>query len=507
MKVIWTPRFLFLVVAVCAAALAATQPTVRRGWEARNLMLVVDVTRSMMARDQIYEGAPESRLAMLRHRLPALIGGLPPGSRVGLSIFTERRSFVLFEPTDVQASYAALSGAIAALDWRMAWEGDSRVASGLQDALMTGAGRDYDLVFLTDGQEAPPLPWTGGPQFRGEVGAVGGLVVGVGGSRPVPIPKFDDRGREVGAYVMTDVPQESRTGRPPPDAESRPGFHLRNNPFGDMPPGTEHLTEVREGYLTELSAGLGLGYAGLARGDDLDAAILRFTRPRTVVADVDLSPVLGGVALAAAFLAHLWAFFDRRSVHGGPSIVRIKKRRIPMFKSLILPACVAFSVLLPGVSLAHGPTPQKVDEGIDIATPCELVWSTLLDFGSIGSWHPGITAVEASGASERGATRTLTLANGESVTERLDNVDGARQAISYRLSQENLKALPVSFYTAKMVVSRPDPGPTCHVDWEGRFYRGDTTNEPAEDMNDEAAVRAMTAFLSQGLEGLKAHFE
>lgn len=177
-----------------------------------------------------------------------------------------------------------------------------------------------------------------------------------------------------------------------------------------------------------------------------------------------------------------------------------------MKKSLVLAAVLALVAAVPSAR-AHGPTPQKVDEAIDIAAPCELVWSTLRDFGSIGKWHPEVKAVEAHGASERGSTRTLTLANGEQVVEKLDEVNGDLQSMSYRLSKENVKALPVSFYTAKMVVSRPEAGPSCHVEWEGRFYRGDTTNEPPPELSDEAAVAAMTDFMKTGLEGLKKAME
>lgn len=172
----------------------------------------------------------------------------------------------------------------------------------------------------------------------------------------------------------------------------------------------------------------------------------------------------------------------------------------------LLPLALACLMGAPA-ALAHGPTPQKVDTAIDIAVPCELVWSQLRNFGSIGDWHPDVTAIEAEGGSARGATRALTLSNGETVVERLDTLDGQKQMLSYRLSEENLDALPVSFYTARMTVSRPESGARCRVEWGGRLYRGDTTNEPPESLNDAAAVAAMTAFFEDGLAGLKAKLE
>ena len=157
---------------------------------------------------------------------------------------------------------------------------------------------------------------------------------------------------------------------------------------------------------------------------------------------------------------------------------------------------------------AHGPTPQKVDATIDIMAPCELVWSRLLDFGDIGAWHPQVTEVEATGAAKRGSKRSLTLTNGESLTEMLVTMDRSAQTFSYRLAQENIHALPVSFYTAQMSLERGGiAGRVCTVSWSGRLYRADTTNEPPEAFNDEAAVSALSAFFQDGLNGLKEALE
>ena len=45
------------------------------------------------------------------------------------------------------------------------------------------------------------------------------------------------------------------------------------------------------------------------------------------------------------------------------------------------------------------------------------------------------------------------------------------------------------------------------VTWTSRFYRADTINFPPENLNDEAAVKAMTEFMQGGLQGLKAKVE
>lgn len=151
-----------------------------------------------------------------------------------------------------------------------------------------------------------------------------------------------------------------------------------------------------------------------------------------------------------------------------------------------------------GLAHAHGPTPQKVDESITIASPAKKVWEIISQFDGIGDWHPQVTTAESTDET----TRTITLDNGEQVTESLDDKNSDQFLISYRLLQENFEAIPVSFYT--ITIQAHDEGDNkTTVSWSGRFYRADTGNFPPENLNDEAAVKAMTAFANAGLQGIK----
>lgn len=154
-------------------------------------------------------------------------------------------------------------------------------------------------------------------------------------------------------------------------------------------------------------------------------------------------------------------------------------------------------------ALAHGPTPQKAEEKITIAAPPAKVWDVLKNFGDV-SWNPAVTKAEATGGNDNGASRTITLKTGNLV-EGLDEYNDKEMSYGYRLSTENLEALPVSFYSATIAVTAAGEG--SEVTWIGRFYRGDTSNFPPDNLNDEAAVNAMTGFLQEGLKGLKAKVE
>ncbi len=263
-------RFWLLAVAFAALLAALLAPRIALSRPARDLVLVIDITGSMNARDYVLDGRPAARLDAAKRAGRALLAALPCQSRLGLGIFTERRTFLLFEPAEVCENFAAIDGAIAALDWRMAWEGDSYIARGVHAAVAAAVGLKADLVFLTDGHEAPPLPASGLPAFDGKPGEVAGLLVGVGGLDPVPIPKFDDDGREIGFYAESDVPQENRSGPPPADAPSRAGWNPRNAPWGgEAATGTEHPSALREEHLRALAAQTGLGYARLVEPSSL----------------------------------------------------------------------------------------------------------------------------------------------------------------------------------------------------------------------------------------------
>jgi mxaL protein len=292
-------RFLSLVFAATMIGAALLFPSVTMIRNGVDALVTLDITGSMNTRDCMLEGKPASRLEFAKRALRGLVADLPCPSRIALAIFTEREPFLLFEPIDVCENFAAVDAAIAELDWRMAWEGDSRVSAGFFRAIAMARRLGADLVFVTDGQEAPPLPTYGAPVFDGERGEVAGLLLGAGGYEPAPIPKFDERGREIGVYGAEEVPHESRFGLPPPGAEQREGYNPRNAPFGGaMAIGSEHLSSVREPYLRELAERTGLTYAHLGETGGLASALRAVARPRASLAPLDLRPLFAAAAVA-----------------------------------------------------------------------------------------------------------------------------------------------------------------------------------------------------------------
>ena len=316
------PRTILLLLSLVLALTAIVLPPVPAVREGVDVVAVVDITGSMNTRDYSLNGKPASRLVIAKAALKTMIGSLPCPSRLGLALFSERIPFLLFEPVNVCSDYGAVAGAIDSIDWREAWEGDSHIAAGLFRAVDLAKSLKSNLIFITDGQESPPLPLSGGPLFDGSKGEVKGLIVGAGGMSLSPIPKFDDRGNEIGFWGIDDVPHESRFGPPPAGAESRPGYEPRNAPFGAAAPkGTEHLSSVREPYLKSLADETGLTYTHMTGTADLASALLPIAARHNTPGFIDLRWIPGVLSLAALLAAYvLFPLRDRLRANRGRSL-------------------------------------------------------------------------------------------------------------------------------------------------------------------------------------------
>ncbi len=155
---------------------------------------------------------------------------------------------------------------------------------------------------------------------------------------------------------------------------------------------------------------------------------------------------------------------------------------------------------------AHGPTPQKVEETIEIAAPPATVWAKVQTFSDLADWHPAVKSSAAGKDENGGETRTIVLkSNGGELTEGLDYRTEEEMKMGWRLSKEKVDVCPVSSYSAAISVEPAGSGSA--VRWLARLYRADTTNEPAPGKDDASAVQASSDFIKQGLEGLKAKLE
>lgn len=300
-----------LLAAALALLVALARPAVSWPQQQHDLLIVLDVTQSMEVADLQRDGEAVTRLEQARWALAQSLRRLPCGSRVGWGLFTEYRSFLLLEPVEVCEHQRELLAMLGHIDARMAWTGNSEVAKGLYSGLKIAKALSSKpaLVFVTDGHEAPPVHPQYRPSDEGAVRVVPGLVVGVGGDRPAPIPKLDPEGRTYGYWAPDEVMQRD------PRSFGRGGSVAGEQMVDDEPgvapalvgatPGTEHLSSLREPYLRLLAEETGLGYHRLGNPDALYRALTDRRLAHPIVSRMDIGWMLALVALAAVLAVYL----------------------------------------------------------------------------------------------------------------------------------------------------------------------------------------------------------
>lgn len=177
-----------------------------------------------------------------------------------------------------------------------------------------------------------------------------------------------------------------------------------------------------------------------------------------------------------------------------------------MLKSAVLWTALvtAVSAVVAVPASAHGPTRQKVVETIEINAPADKVWDVIGNFHDMG-WHPAFTKTEGEGGNAAGADRILHLASGDTIKEKLTTYNADTKMYKYEITEVDVKVVPVSNYSSSIQVS--GDGDKSTVQWKGAFYRGFVNNDPPPELNDEAAVKAITGVYQSGLAALKKKIE
>lgn len=243
-----SPRNRLLLLALGLLVLACLMRPIALDRAVFRVLLTFDITQSMGVADLSRDGDAVTRLDFAKRAAGDLVRDLPCGSEVGWAVFTGFRVITLLRPLDVCARYDALIASLDSIGAAMRFANASEVGKGLFWSLRSAAEIDPDihLIFLSDGQEAPPLAsgQTGLPAVGAEIRRPG-LVVGVGGLTAVPIPRVDREGRSLGYWRRDDVVQRRGAG----SAGS-----------------SEELSRLDEPHLRELATQAGLGYVRLDEG-------------------------------------------------------------------------------------------------------------------------------------------------------------------------------------------------------------------------------------------------
>jgi mxaL protein len=252
-------------------------------------IVVFDITQSMDVEDYEIGGAPASRLNYARDAVRRTLSELPCGTRIGWGAFAEYRSLLLLSPVEVCENYNDLLASLDNIDGRMRWANASEVGKGVYWAVRTAMDTEGkpDIVFISDGHEAPPQDPTAGFTIPDDVqpGPIRGWIVGAGGDTPLPIPRTDDDNRRVGYWNAHEVIQLV-------------------SPDGQRIVGAEQLSALREPHLKAIAERVGLGYVRLTSANSIATAMRDMRLARRAAAPSDFS----WLPLSMAVLVLAWRF-------------------------------------------------------------------------------------------------------------------------------------------------------------------------------------------------------
>ena len=258
-----------LISALIFLIIAISQPSINIQYLQKNYLFIVDVTQSMNVQDMALSGKPISRLEYAKQLLKDTVKTLPCGSQAGLGIFFKTTATILYAPIETCSNYNIFWATIDHLDWRMASQGNSNIRVGLLSTATYLATSNADIsqvIFMTDGQEAPPLniftkislaDWQDKHQW---------LIVGLGGYKPIPIPKLDAKNAVIG-YWSNDAIKLNPASNVDEGHNGGRDNSIANESY------EYYLSQLDEPYLKELASDIGAQYIKTSSSEELIKAI------------------------------------------------------------------------------------------------------------------------------------------------------------------------------------------------------------------------------------------
>lgn len=251
-----------LAIAMVLLLVAATKPTVPLSRNIYSYLLVVDITQSMNAKGVTWNGEELTRLEYTKRMLHETIATMPCGSRVSLALFAGFSVAALYMPIEVCANYAAIQNTIERMEWRMAWSGNSRIRDAVDSIarLLRTMSEPAQVIFFTDGEEAPLLHAFNTRDLSNFQGGRGWLIVGIGGDEGVPIPKLDEENTVIGYWSAENFQLQPGVAQ-----ISQQNFGNRDDNVA-VSEDDRHQSMLDEKYLKELAKEINADYL---RGDSL----------------------------------------------------------------------------------------------------------------------------------------------------------------------------------------------------------------------------------------------
>ena len=251
-----------LALALLLLIAAIFKPTVPIKRDINSYMLVADISQSMNTIDKTLNGKPASRMQYQQFLMHRIVAEQPCGTMISLGLFAGVSVAALYTPIEVCENFSALEDSIDHLDWRSGWSGNSRVRESMFTLakLIRSFPEPTQVVYFSDGEEAPRLHAFNTKDLAGFQGGKDWLLVGIGSEVGAPIPKMDENNQLIGYWSSESFAMQPGIAQ---ISESNIGVRDDNVAGGSS---DRYMSKLDEKYLQEVAKGVGGSYVN---GDSL----------------------------------------------------------------------------------------------------------------------------------------------------------------------------------------------------------------------------------------------
>ena len=192
----------FLLVSFILLLLALINPSIPVNQSLYNYILIADISQSMNTEDMKINQKTVSRLDYAKHIMSRLVEDFPCGTKVSIGMFAGVSVSATYSPIEVCENFSNINTTISKLDWRASWSGNTRIRESVINLarLIRSFPESAQVVFFTDGEEAPKLHVFNTRDLEQFQGGNDWLFVGIGSNEGAPIPKYDNKNQLIGYW-------------------------------------------------------------------------------------------------------------------------------------------------------------------------------------------------------------------------------------------------------------------------------------------------------------------
>ena len=300
----WQNGTLFFILALLALLPVWFEPQLPLDSVVQDTLFVIDISESMNVRDVDFPKPQSDRLTLAKLAVREGMAALPCGSRVSIGLFAGDEVVILFEPLEICRHFPAIEQVVTKLDSRMRWIGDSWVVRALVSAIKEAEKRKLNLVMVTDADE---MPHHSAPRIADLIdyqNKVKGLLWGVGGEAPQPVPRLDGNNQIVGYWTPEEAVIEGN--HPNLLAFVRTLAPGEKAPAGTLDEVGEHLSAFNKQFLQTIAQSVAMEFSKI--NDPVDAAksLKNENFQRQAIAQRDARWIFGLIAVVLTIIGWCW---------------------------------------------------------------------------------------------------------------------------------------------------------------------------------------------------------